>query len=270
MVEVLTVRRVSVEFTARSSWWTRGGAKPAAVCAVREVSFSVAAGEALGLVGESGSGKTTTARAILMLVRPTAGEILFLGRNLCQLPAGEIRELRSRMGIVFQDLNGALNPRLRIGAIVEEPLVVQRHLARKDRRRRVATLLEEVGLDRALADRFPGELSGGQRQRASIARAISTDPALLLADEPVSCLDCSVQAQIINLLKTLREQRGMAMLFISHNLAVVRHLCDRVAVMYRGEIVEQGGCADILVSPKNDYTKRLLAAAMATDRGVLE
>ena len=231
------------------------------VKAVDGISFSVHRGRTLGLVGESGCGKTTTGRAILRLVPITSGRVDFEGRDLATVGAADLRELRRRMQIIFQDPFGSLNPRLTVQAMLVEPMEVH-HLygTAQERRDRAAALLEEVGLTNAHLRRYPHEFSGGQRQRLCIARALAVDPVFLVCDEPVSSLDVSVQAQVLNLLKDLQEKRGLTYVFISHDLAVVKFMADELAIMNDGRIVEAGPAASIYADPREDYTRRLLAA----------
>ncbi len=235
------------------------------VRAVDGVDLDVGRGEIVGLVGESGSGKTTLGRAILRLVEPTAGTVRFDGIDVLALRSRELRALRRRMQVIFQDPSAALNPMMRVGSLVGEPLAIHGLARGRERRRRVLALLEEVGLDPALVDRRPGELSGGQRQRVMIARALAVRPEFVVCDEPVASLDVSVQAQVINLLVELQRRHGIAYLFIAHDLALVGHLCDRVAVMYLGRIVETGPAGELLAGPAHPYTRALLAAVPPPD-----
>ncbi|MCS6854235.1 MAG: ATP-binding cassette domain-containing protein, partial [Elioraea sp.] len=231
-----------------------------AVQAVREASLAIARGEAVGVVGESGSGKSTLGRLLIGLVAPSAGDVLFDGQSLRGLARPAWRALRRRMQIVFQDPYGSLDPRRRVGAQIADALVIHDIGTMAERKRRVAELLREVGLEPDHARRFPHEFSGGQRQRIGIARALAASPDFLVADEPVSALDVSVQAQILALLDGLRRRRGLTLLFISHDLHVVRHVCDRVIVMYLGRIMEEGPTEAVFASPAHPYTRALLSA----------
>ena len=234
--------------------------------AVDDVNFFIRKGETLGLVGESGCGKTTTGRCILQLYKPTAGEVIFQGKDLCKMKPGEVRAMRREMQIIFQDPYSSLNPRMSAGSIVGEPLIVH-HMAgsKAEYRQRVAELLTVVGLNPYMADRFPHEFSGGQRQRIGVARALAVNPSLIVCDEPVSALDVSIQAQIINLLEDLQTQFNLTYLFIAHDLSVVRHISDRVAVMYLGHIVEVATRTEIYTNPLHPYTKALLSAVPIPD-----
>ncbi len=266
MAPLLDIRGLRKDFPGPRRWLGLG-APAHVVRAVDEVSFAIAPGETLGLVGESGCGKSTVARAILRLVEPTAGQVLFEGRDVLTLKAADLRALRRRMQIVFQDPYGSLNPRMTVRQTLREPLDIHRLATGAARETRVAALLEEVGLSPDLADRYPHELSGGQRQRVGIARALSVEPAFIVCDEPVSALDVSVQAQVLNLLADLRTQRQLTYLFIAHDLAVVRHIAERVAVMYLGRIVELAPARALYADPRHPYTRSLLSAVPVPDPG---
>jgi peptide/nickel transport system ATP-binding protein len=238
------------------------------VHAVDGVSFAIGPGETLALVGESGCGKTTVGRTVLRLIEPTAGTVRLDGRDITTLTKAELRPFRQKMQIIFQDPFSSLNPRMRAGDIVAEPLRVHGHKGRKARRERVSQLFEQVGLRAAQMDNFPHQFSGGQRQRIGVARALALNPKLIVADEPVSALDVSIQAQVINLLMDLQRDLGLSYLFISHNLAVVEHIAHRIAVMYLGRIVEYTDKATLFARPLHPYTEALLAAVPVPDPAI--
>jgi ABC-type oligopeptide transport system ATPase subunit len=235
---------------------------------VDDVSFAVAPGETFGLVGESGSGKTTTGRCVLRLIEPTDGEITFNGIDVRGLDAEALARARRNFQIVFQDPFSSLNPRMRVGPIVEEPLVIHRLGNARERTEKVRALFELVGLDPAAVTKYPHEFSGGQRQRIGLARALALEPSLVVADEPVSALDVSVQAQVVNLLLDLQERLGLTYLFIAHDLRLVRQVCRRVAVMYRGRIVELATAQQLFDEPAHPYTRALLSAIPRLEPGV--
>ena len=260
MSNLLEVKRLSKHYITRS-----GFSGKRVVRAVDSVSFTIAPGEALGLVGESGCGKSTLGRCIARLYQPTSGSIMVNGTDITHLSARKLRPIRAGLQMIFQDPYASLNPRRRVGEIIAEPLIVHRRGAARDITARVASLLTDVGLGPDALTRFPHEFSGGQRQRVGIARALALDPKLIIADEPVSALDVSVQAQIVNLLADLQRDRGLAYLFIAHDLGVVRQIADRVAVMYLGNIVEIGPVSSVFANPAHPYTSALLDAVPVAD-----
>ena len=235
------------------------------VKAVDDVSFEIGEGETLGLVGESGSGKSTTGYCVLQLMRPTSGSVSFMGRELTTMARTDLREIRKEMQIVFQDPYSSLNPRMTVGTTVAEPMLVHGQGTRRSRELRVRDLLETVGFNPDFTNRYPHEFSGGQRQRIGIARALALNPRLIVCDEPVSALDVSIQAQILNLLKDLQRDFRLTYLFVAHDLAVVRAMSDRIAVMNKGKIIETGKAEDVYTNPQEDYTKALLAAVPVPD-----
>jgi peptide/nickel transport system ATP-binding protein/oligopeptide transport system ATP-binding protein len=249
----------------RKEFTGRGGST---VYAVDGVSFTIEPGEVLGLIGESGSGKSTTGRLVIRLLEPTGGTIEFDGEDLTSLSKRELRRRRQHFQVVFQEPFESLNPRMSIGAIVEEPLIVSgRDMTKQERRRRVIDTLEEVALGEAFYDRRPAQLSGGQQQRVGMARALVTEPRLIVLDEPTSSLDLTVRAGILNMLARLREAHGLSYLFISHDIQTVRYFCTRTAVMYLGRIVEIGPTQQVLEHPRHPYTKALLSAALSVTPG---
>jgi oligopeptide/dipeptide ABC transporter ATP-binding protein len=259
---LIEVDRLSKHFSIRQRSFF--GRRRKTLRAVDDVSFSIERGDTLGLVGESGCGKTTTAMMLLRLEMPTSGQIRYEGSNLAQIRGPELRRYRAAVQAVLQDPWSSLSPRLKVGSIIAEPLLVHTDLDRTRRRDRVAALLQEVGLHPWQMDLYPHEFSGGQRQRICIARALSLQPRLIVLDEPVSALDVSVQAQVMNLLKEIQQRAGLSYLLISHNLGTVRYLCSHVAVMYLGQIVEIASAKTVLDHPLHPYTKALIAASRIT------
>jgi len=258
---LVEVSHLVKRFTRDGGWFRAG----VTVAAVDDISFAIDEGETFGLVGESGSGKTTTGRCMLRLVEPTAGEVRFRGDNVLAFNRARMRQARRDMQIVFQDPYSSLNPRMRARQIVEEPLIIHRIGRRAERRARVAELFDLVGLNPAHLERYPHEFSGGQRQRIGLARALALNPSFLILDEPVSALDVSVQAQVVNLLMDLQQRLKLTYLFIAHDLRLVEHICNRVAVMYLGKIVEVGPTASLFAAPQHPYTKALLSAIPIPD-----
>ena len=248
--------------------FVRGGGllrRGTSVTAVDDVSFSIEEGETFGLVGESGSGKTTTGRCMIRLIEPTSGSVTFKGEDVLAFSRSRLREARRHMQIVFQDPYSSLNPRMRARQIVEEPLIIHRLGDRAERRARVSELFRLVGLDPGHLERYPHEFSGGQRQRIGLARALALNPSFVILDEPVSALDVSIQAQVVNLLMDLQQQLALTYLFIAHDLRLVQHICNRVAVMYLGRIVEMGPPGALFRAPQHPYTRALLSAIPVPD-----
>ncbi len=254
---LLIVNGLAKTFVARRNLL---GRPTASVRAVDGVSFSVAAGETLALVGESGCGKSTVGRLVLDLIPPTSGTVRFEGTDVASFNAGQRKAFRASAQLIFQDPYASLNPRMTVGQTLDEPLMLHTTLSKADRRARVSELLTTVGLTSASAERYPHEFSGGQRQRIAIARALAVSPKLIVCDEPVSALDVSIRAQVLNLLQDLQFRLGLALIFISHDLSVVRHIAGRVAVMYLGRIVETGTSSDVFTRPRHPYTQALLSA----------
>jgi ABC-type oligopeptide transport system ATPase subunit len=258
---LLEVRHLVKHFVRKQGLWR----PPSVVKAVDDVSFTIDEGEMFGLVGESGSGKSTTGRCILRLIEPSSGEVLFKGENVLQFARSRMRLARRDMQIVFQDPYSSLNPRMRVGDIVEEPLVIHRLGSKAERRARVAELFDLVGLESGHLSRYPHEFSGGQRQRIGIARALALNPALIIADEAVSALDVSIQAQVVKLMMDLKQRLKLTYLFIAHDLRLVEHNCTRVAVMYLGKIVEMGETRALFANPTHPYTRAQLSAIPGLD-----
>lgn len=258
---LLEVHNLKVHFPVQGQAFSRTSST---VKAVDDVSLTVHAGEAVGLVGESGCGKSTLAKAVIRLIEPTGGRIVFEGKDITRSGTAELRPLRRRFQMIFQDPFNSLDPRMSVGRSIAEALIIHRLGATAaERRTRVGELLQSVGLDPDMADRFPHQFSGGQRQRIGIARALAVEPRLIVCDEPVSALDVSVQAQVVNLLQDIQREKGLAYLFISHDLAVVEHLCQRIVVMYLGRVVESGPARSVCQDPQHPYTRVLLSAVPA-------
>jgi ABC-type oligopeptide transport system ATPase subunit len=258
---LLDVRHLVKHFVRRQGLWR----PPSVVKAVDDVSFTIDEGEMFGLVGESGSGKSTTGRCILRLIEPSSGQVLFRGEDVLRYSRSAMREARRHMQIVFQDPYSSLNPRMRVGDIVEEPLVIHKLGSKAERRTRVEELFSLVGLEPDHIRRYPHEFSGGQRQRIGIARALALSPALIIADEAVSALDVSIQAQVVALMMDLKERLRLTYLFIAHDLRLVEHICTRVAVMYLGKVVELGETRRLFANPAHPYTRALLSAIPVLD-----
>lgn len=260
--ELLRIENLSKSFSVGGGLFK----KPLELKALQDISFSIHRGETIGIVGESGCGKSTLGRCILQLLRPDQGRVLWLGKNLMDLDAESMRKKRRDLQIIFQDPQASLNPRMTVGEIIADPLkTLLPELNATERKRRVMAMLESVGLQPEMINRYPHEFSGGQAQRIGIARALITEPKLIVCDEPVSALDVSIQAQILNLLSELKDQFGLTLIFISHNLSVVRHVSDRIVVLYLGRMVELASGDDLYDDPKHPYTKALLTAVPIAD-----
>ena len=259
---ILKVEHLKKYFPIKGGFFSRiiGNVK-----AVDDVSFEIKKGETLGIVGESGCGKSTTGRTILQLLKPTSGKVYFKGKDITKLKRKELRKLRTQMQLIFQDPYASLNPRLTVGQIIGEALIDHKLVSKSEMRKKVLEVMDMCGLAEHQIDRFPHEFSGGQRQRIGIARALALDPEFIVADEPVSALDVSIQAQIINLLSKLQKEKGFAYMFISHDLSVVEHLCNKVGVMYLGSMVELADKDELFNNPKHPYTKALLSAIPIPD-----
>lgn len=260
---ILEVKNLVKDFTLKQTY---SDTNSKILKAVNNVSFSLQKGETLGIVGESGCGKSTLARCILRLIEPTEGNVKFLGKNIFSMPKEEMRQLRKKIQIIFQDPFSTLNSKMTVGKIISEPWAIFKDIVpKKDWDKKINNLLISVGLNTEDIDRFPHQFSGGQQQRIGIARALALNPEVIICDEPVSALDVSIQAQIINLLKEIQNKTNISLIFISHDLSVVQYISDRVGVMYRGEFVEFGNVDQIFQNPKHSYTKSLLAAAPTLD-----
>ena len=262
MEKLFEINNLNKHFPIKKGFFNR---QVGAIYAVNNVSLDIRKGEILGIVGESGCGKSTLGRCILRLTDITSGTINFKGKDITHLKGNKLKKLRKDMQIVFQNPYSSLNPRMTIKEILLEPLIVNKTFSRQGRAKRVSELIEIVGMPQSVLNRFPHEFSGGQRQRIGIARALALNPEFIVADEPVSALDVSIQAQIINLLGELKKELGLTILFISHDLSVVKYFCDRIAVMYLGEIVEQAGVEQLFSNPRHPYTQALLSAVPIPD-----
>lgn len=260
---LVSVRNLVKQYGGKKGFF--GGGNSFSINAIDDISFDIAPGETLGLVGESGSGKSTTGRVLLQLESPTAGDVYYKGQNIAGLKAPAMKPLRREMQIVFQDPYSALNPRMTVGDFVAEPLLIHEPSSAAERQEKTADLFRLVGLDPSFMSRYPHEFSGGQRQRVNIARAVALRPSFIVADEPITALDVSIQAQIINLFQDLQEELGLAYLFVAHDLSMVRYLCHRVAVMLRGKIVEMAPVATLFEDPRHPYTQALLTAIPVPD-----
>ncbi len=262
---LLSVRNLTMHFPIYAGLFRK---QVGAVQAVDDVSFDIRRGEALGLVGESGCGKSTTGRLIMRLYQPTSGSIVFGGQDITNLQGEALRRIRPRMQMIFQDPQACLNPRMTVGSIIAEPLNEHRRMKRKERQEKVEDLLQSVGLNPKFTNRYPHEFSGGQRQRIGIARALALEPELIVCDEPIAALDVSIQAQVMNLLRDLQDKFGLTYLFISHDLSMVHHFADRVAVMYHGQVAELADADALFAKPKHPYTRALLSAVPVPDPNI--